>query len=324
LPTNIAIWSLIAMCLGPIIALFYHGIRSLLRQKEKNKVVGYITGLLFVFGLAGIVYSQIKVKEQFDYRAEKPETETLSINSDTLRIKLIDNSIHSKDKKIARVYRKRWFWDPQFNWDNLQYFDSDSAEFFGGRIDLDISLADSNYYELELKKSSNGSTKNNARTSAERIQYQYQTTSSELLLNRIFVLAKDEKWRNQDVEIELKVPENKIIYLDRSLNRVLNNVKNDQDLDDYQLSGKYHKMTKSGLACIDCNTKKEIKLEGANINIESKDSNNVSINLNASKEGMNINITDKSAKTSDINAVKSEKALNRKRELMEERKRKTN
>ncbi len=310
---NIGVWSLVLLCLAPVIALLYHGIRLLVGQKEKNKTVGIVIGLLVTFGVAGLVYAQIKLQNEFEYTAEKPETEILTVNPDTLKISSEDNGITSKSSKVARIYRKKWFWNTNFRLNNLQYFESDSNEFFGGRAELDISLADSSLYELIINKKSSGSTKVNAKSSAERIQYNFKTKNNELVLNKLFVILKDEKWRNQDVELELKVPENKMILIDKNLNRLLKNIKSTNDLDDYELTGKYLKMTKSGLTCTECNQKNVIEINKASIQVNT-DSSSTSINMNTSNKDLNIT----------INESKSEKAKSVKRELMEERKRKSN
>jgi phage shock protein PspC (stress-responsive transcriptional regulator) len=253
----IGVWSVILLCLGPIIGLLYTGIRLLIGQKEKNKWVGAVVGLCITFGIAGLVYAQLKIQDQFEYTAENPETEKLNIDADTLKINMVENNTRLKSSRVPKIYRNRWFGRTNFKLNNLQYFETDSSEFFGGKTELDISLADSNYFELIVNKKSNGPSKSSAKVSAEKILYSYKTENNQLLINKLFSLQKDEKWRNQEVELELKVPENKIIYLEKEMGRALSKVKNLNDFEDYELPGHYLKMTKSGLLCVDCKVKNE-------------------------------------------------------------------
>jgi phage shock protein PspC (stress-responsive transcriptional regulator) len=251
----IGVWSVILLCLGPIIGLLYTGIRLLIGQKEKNKWVGAIVGLCITFGVAGLVYAQLKIQDQFEYTAENPETEKLDLAVDTLKVSMVENNTRLKSSRVPKIYRNRWFGRTNFKLNNLQYFETDSSEFFGGKTELDISLADSNYFELIINKKSNGPTKSSAKVSAEKILYSYKTENNQLLINKLFSLQKDEKWRNQEVELELKVPENKIIYLEKEMGRALSKVKNLDDFEDYELPGHYLKMTKAGLLCVDCGNK---------------------------------------------------------------------
>jgi phage shock protein PspC (stress-responsive transcriptional regulator) len=289
----IGVWSVILLCLGPIIGLLYTGIRLLIGQKEKNKWVGAVVGLFITFGVAGLVYAQIKIQDQFEYAAEYPESDKLSIDVDTLKISMVEYNTKVKSSRVPKIYRNKWFGKTNFKLNNLQYFETDSSEFFGGKTELDISLADSNYFELIINKKSNGPTKNGAKISAEKILYSYKTENNQLFINKLFSLQKDEKWRNQEVELELKVPENKIIYLEKEIGRALNRVKNLNDFEDYELPGHYLKMTKSGLLCVDCKIKNENSTNTKTIN---NDTSIKIINASIGNTEIKINISNPKGK----------------------------
>jgi phage shock protein PspC (stress-responsive transcriptional regulator) len=304
----IGVWSVILLCLGPIIGLLYTGIRLLIGQKEKNKWVGAVVGLCITFGIAGLVYAQLKIQDQFEYTAENPETEKLNIDADTLKISMVENNTRLKSSRVPKIYRNRWFGRTNFKLNNLQYFETDSSEFFGGKTELDISLADSNYFELIVNKKSNGPSKSSAKVSAEKIIYSYKTENNQLLINKLFSLQKDEKWRNQEVELELKVPENKIIYLEKEMGRALSKVRNLNDFEDYELPGHYLKMTKSGLLCVDCKVKNE---DSMSFKIAGNDTTSKLLNVSTGNTEIKPNISNPKGK-----------AL--KQQLIEERKKQSN
>ena len=54
-------------------------------------------------------------------------------------------------------------------------------------------------------------------------------------------------WHKQEVDITLKVPENKIIHLDEKMVKIIKNIENTSDMWDGDMGGKYWIMKPVGL-----------------------------------------------------------------------------
>ena len=78
-----------------------------------------------------------------------------------------------------------------------------------------------------------------------------------LFLNNYFSFNSTDKYRAQSVDVLIKLPKNKIVYLDNSLKKLLYDVENVNGIYDSEMSRKYWKMTANGLTCLSC-TKEEL------------------------------------------------------------------
>jgi len=54
-------------------------------------------------------------------------------------------------------------------------------------------------------------------------------------------------WHKQEIDIVLKVPENKTIYLSNEMVKIIHDIKNTSNMWDGDMVGKYWKMTPEGL-----------------------------------------------------------------------------
>lgn len=84
----------------------------------------------------------------------------------------------------------------------------------------------------------------------ESINYNYQITKDDLVLDDFFTLEKESKWIVEEVNLLLKVPTGKTIYLDHSLNNIIDDI--EDGMWDEDMLGHYWKMEKNGLTCLSC------------------------------------------------------------------------
>ncbi|MEO6169146.1 MAG: hypothetical protein ABIO46_05305, partial [Chitinophagales bacterium] len=86
----------------------------------------------------------------------------------------------------------------------------------------------------------------------EAITYNYAINDSVIQLPKYFNLSTASKFRGQHIKLILKVPVGKTVVLDKSLERMLDNVSNVTDTWDWDMLGHEWKMTKNGLECNQC------------------------------------------------------------------------
>lgn len=145
---------------------------------------------------------------------------------------------------------------------------SDSIPFENTNIKLDIQRSKSTNFILS--KNSNGyyfQKKKNKKwlkplitdkknlSLEESINYNYQITKEDLILDDFFTIEREGKWTVKEMSLVLKVPVGRTIYLDHSLNDMIYDIENVDDMWDYDMLGHYWKMEKNGLTCISCQLK---------------------------------------------------------------------
>ena len=64
--------------------------------------------------------------------------------------------------------------------------------------------------------------------------------------------SKNEKWRAQQVHIELRVPKGKIVYISKNMKNIINGVHNETDTWDGDMVGRRWIMGTEELKCLDC------------------------------------------------------------------------
>ncbi|HNO70544.1 MAG TPA: hypothetical protein PKO16_02100, partial [Bacteroidia bacterium] len=67
-----------------------------------------------------------------------------------------------------------------------------------------------------------------------------------------FSMPLEDKWRAQQVYIELRVPKNKMVYMNKSMRNIIYDIKNETDTWDGDMVGRKWIMGTEELKCIDC------------------------------------------------------------------------
>jgi hypothetical protein len=83
-------------------------------------------------------------------------------------------------------------------------------------IHLNIVKGEEDQYELVQEIYSRGASESNARSLAESVAYDIQVTDNTVIFPRVMEFGTGDQWRNQQVELTLKVPEGKYIHFQNS------------------------------------------------------------------------------------------------------------
>lgn len=118
---------------------------------------------------------------------------------------------------------------------------------------LNIARSQNGNFELEIKKSARGFDKKEASATARKIFYSIRQQDSLLTFSPSYSFMKADRWRKQDVELTLKVPEGKVIYLGKNTEHIIYDIQNTTNTIDEDMAGKYWQMTAGGLKCMRCN-----------------------------------------------------------------------
>ncbi|MDD4385292.1 MAG: PspC domain-containing protein [Bacteroidales bacterium] len=193
----------------PLLALIFLGLRMVFRFKIRDTVVFVAAATTWIVAVTILAFVLFFQARSFSIRETvKDKTELVLLGSQTSTIRLIANTnlIEGTD-----------------NSQRLFSFDEYTVAYTGGRATLVgkpsffIGKSTSENFELLVLKRSRGVTSQLARMSANGISLLFELKDNVLMVDPFFTLKQGEKWRAQDVEVTLLVPEGKQVYVDRSM-----------------------------------------------------------------------------------------------------------
>ncbi|MDF1518549.1 MAG: PspC domain-containing protein, partial [Lutibacter sp.] len=226
----------------PFIVLFMLGLKIL---SDNVKSFGTSTKLsllgVWIIAILGLSFAGINFATQNAYDGVYNQTEELPIIAqDTLAIKMIGNDNLSNEKELRR------------NHDFETVFDNDVEKLYSTRINVDIKPTDKETAFVKIRKESDGKNRLIANKDAESIEYKFNLTEKNLLLDGYFLSDLKNKFKDQLIDITVYLPVNSVVYLDGSTHTYLNDVDNVQNIYDGDMPKHHYKMTENGLECLDC------------------------------------------------------------------------
>jgi hypothetical protein len=138
------------------------------------------------------------------------------------------------------------------------------------------------------------------------IDYGLMIDSTTIELNGYFLTDLSNKFKEQKLYIDLYLPENQVIYLDKSTESYLYDVDNFYDIYDKDMARHHFIMHQEGLKCTDCDLDWSSEENGDNKNTVRPESFNMKID----DDGVHIDIVDetegKATVKIDKNGIKIE------------------
>jgi len=236
----------------PAFMLLYGGIKLLFKIKYHNKWLNITAVILWFIGLFTLITVGVKTGADFSESAKTREIAQFTTALNTLTISAVSNQDWLNKNNIDKAPMEEDLVDSK--WSNQFFFaGAGNKTLLLGTPELKIMKARGPEFEVVINKKSRGSTKEFATERAGEISYSVKADSSGILLDPLFFIPPTEKFRAQQVEILVKVPENKIVFLDKSLAKIIDEADNVNDAYEHEMLGRSWKMTDIGLACVDCN-----------------------------------------------------------------------
>jgi len=221
----------------PLLALIYGGIKLVFRFKARDRVIGLIAFVLWLFSV--ICLFAISAFEGINFTEDARVKNTFQITglpSDTLYLRI--NEFSKKPVESDKLY---------IEIENVGiYLDKSTNEVYG-KPEFDIRKGDSEIIELEVQKRSNGSTYRSAVENAKNLIYNWEQKDSLLIFDPYYRLPDGEQWRIPHVKLKLNLPVGKVVYFDDSMTKIMYNVDNNSYTNDYNMVGKKWIMHTDGL-----------------------------------------------------------------------------
>ncbi|SHF60415.1 phage shock protein C (PspC) family protein [Mariniphaga anaerophila] len=232
----------------PLLAMLYVGTKLVFNYKSNNTAIGLSMVGVWLIALISLFVISTSQLGNFKNQASVVESSTINCDScQTIYLKLNED----KYKGYAAD-----------GWDlnKLKVRQIDGEKIILGNPRLDIEKSSGNSFIVTVKKSSRGRTRETARDHASDLVYKFQNRDSVLLFDPYFFLNEKDKWRDQEVNITVKVPEGGTIFLDDEMVDIIYDIENVTNTWDGDMVGKYWKMEPKGLTMKKVeNTKVEIE-----------------------------------------------------------------
>ncbi len=272
----------------PIIMMIYGGIKLLFKVHYTNRWVNLTAGILWLVGFILLLYVGLRTAKDFNREVKVRESITV-IQNDTLILKMTDlpliaeeissdlfdneDGIHIKNRRNRNEYMIG-------KHDNIRYL--------LGAAQLNIIKSQTDKIELVIVKEAKGGEKRIATEFAKNITYNVSQTDSLLTFDNLFKVNNADKFRCQDLKVILKLPLNKVVYLDKSLEDFIYDIENVSNTYDSDMVNRRWIMTNQGLKCLDCDGLTSMNDNADDEDLDDDKENVVKINSN----GLNVNAKD--------------------------------
>jgi phage shock protein PspC (stress-responsive transcriptional regulator) len=237
---TLAILAVSLLILVPLVSLMLGGIKLLFNIKHNFKGLGATLGILWVVAILLTVFSVYSTAKDFGKSGDYIQTVNLPAG-DTIYISA-KSGVFDNDMKIV-------------------LFDDERSAIFSANKDsmylcypkLDIVKSENDSATFDIKQIARGKTKKIAADRAAGIHYEFAYSENQLVLNNFFTASTNDKFRAQHLNLTLNIPEGKTVYLDKSLENILFDIKNTTNTLDEEMINHYWTMTRNGLTRVDQN-----------------------------------------------------------------------
>jgi phage shock protein PspC (stress-responsive transcriptional regulator) len=219
----------------PLLAMLYVGSKMVFRYKSNNTVIGLGLVGIWLLSLIILVVASANQLGNFKNQATIVESNTLPCDScQVLRFQL-------EEDKYKGYAAHAW------DLNKLKVIETGEGRMLLGQPTLDIEKANGEQFVVTIKKTSRGRSRETARNFASDLIYTYELKDSVLFFEPYFYLNESDKWRDQKIQITVKMPEGSTIFLDEKMVDIIYDIENVTNTWDADMVGKYWEMKPEGL-----------------------------------------------------------------------------
>jgi hypothetical protein len=173
--------------------------------KSIGNIAKYTLLALWLIAIGILISIGIKQASEFAVNGRIIKKETIALKeNDTLYIKFKHNDYYAKN-----INEHKGFMITQ---------DSSNANvIYSNQVRISVLKTDEKLPYLQIEKEAKGKTLSEARKTAEKIKYGYKIVGNHLILDNYLLTDFKNKYRNQEVEIFLYLPEGTLLKPDSSV-----------------------------------------------------------------------------------------------------------
>lgn len=224
----------------PFFYLMILGFKLLItNMKSLGNVVNYTLFALWIIAIGLLITIGVNQMMEYSTQGRVISKKELTMNpQDTLQIKFIHNDYYSNTVNDQTDFR-------------IVQNTANQRVIYSNHVDLIIAKTDEKVPYLQVEKKAKGRDLSVAKEKSEKIEYGFKFENNQLILDNYFVSAFQHKFRDQEVQLILYLPEGTKFKVDRSVEDY-----NDSDEDFFNLrtnSTDYiYQVGNSKVDCLNC------------------------------------------------------------------------
>ena len=230
----------------PFFFLAYLGLKILVNNlKSIGNVAKFSLLGLWLIAIIGLIIMGVKQASEHAFDANIVNKTQLNITAkDTVFVKMAGNNNYYRSKH-GHLYRDT-------NGFKIVPDENDEKIIYSSDIRLIVRSTKDSLASLSIEKKAEGSSYIIAKKRAEAINYGFSLTNNELLLDAYLTTAFENKYRDQEVELILYLPEGSILYADDNTYSFHRNYSDYNDILDNGMEEHYLKIMHDDTKCLDC------------------------------------------------------------------------
>lgn len=288
--TDYPIWSfglLMFFAVGiPFFFLTILGFKLLApNMKSIGNIAKYTLLALWIIAIALAISIGIKQASAFAIDGRVVHKENIVLQpTDTLHIKFIHNDYYAKNVDDRNNFR-------------ITQDSANTDVIYSNEVRFEIKRTDEKLPYIKIEKEAKGKSLSEAKQRAEQIRYNYKIVGNQLILDNYLLSDLKNKFRDQEIEITLYLPEGTLFKADSS---VQNYDRSDDDFFNLHYSSdKYlYKVMDTNVKCLDCPADE-------NDDVDNDEDEHTSVTIN--KNGVSITNDTNISNNNDIKELKINK-----------------
>jgi phage shock protein PspC (stress-responsive transcriptional regulator) len=228
---------LLVLLLGiPLLVLLFVGTKLVFRYKTNNKAIGLGAFGIWLTALISMIILSAGQISNFSQQNSISSGKTIECaKCKTLYLELGKSQGSTEEAENTEI-------------NDFVIVTDGSEKVLAGNPKLRIEATEASEFSVIIKKTARGKNAADLQQNLENIGYNVTSMDSTLVLDPYFIIGNQAKWRNQEVQVTLKVPEGKMIRLDTRLARLNFDFDNVNNIWNKEMTGKTWKMTPEGLS----------------------------------------------------------------------------
>jgi hypothetical protein len=233
----------------PAFFVLYLGLKILINNlKSIGNIAKFSLLGLWLLSIVGVIITSVKWTTEFALESSVSERQELVYNtSDTLSIKMVASNL---DSYQSGMYRSNGF--------EVKYNENDDKVLFSRNIRLTLRSTKDSIAYMQIEKESKGKDYIQAKERAQSIDYSYALNNNELLLDNFLLTDYNNKFREQNIELFLYLPEGTYIDLNRNTRSFLNHYRSSENIVSYNQAGHVLKIDEDSVECYDCDDEDDL------------------------------------------------------------------
>lgn len=216
------------------------GLKLLINNyKSIGSYAKYSLLALWLLSIVFLVYFGLRQASEVSYEAKVVDKKEIFINqNDTLRIKMKNNDFYNKGFRHQTDFK--------FTVD-----EKDREILYSNNVRIHLMKTNAATPYLQIEKTANGSSYNDAKNRAQKINYNYDIQGNIINLDNYLITDRINKFRDQEINVFIYIPKETIIFPEESISDYLSNRYSDIDI--YYGKENFHYQLKNGeFECLDC------------------------------------------------------------------------